>query len=282
MRPDSETLRRLYIDERQTTRQIANTFATNKSAVVRWLVAYGIPRRASGHGLANRGVDPPTAAELNRLINVEYLGCRGAAKRYGVDPSSILQWCRKLGVPVQTTWGTRRAGFLPNWPADEVLAARYLSGERIDDIAADIGVSRPLVTKHLLNLGVEIRRDGYDGGKRFACADGHNVRSTYERRVCDWLHERAIPHTYEPRLPWDQRSRADFMANGWYIEIWGVQNSPAYAAQRARKQAGYRSHGVALVEINHFDFSSQKRGRWRRLLAVTSNPAAHALPLLRT
>lgn len=265
-----------------TTREIGPMFGVDRVTIGRWLTAHGIPKRPSGRGLANRGVEPPTADELDRLLNVEHVGYRGVAERYGVDPSAVMLWCRQMGVRRPSIWETRRAGQEPQWPSDPELVSRYQRGDRVEEMADEIGVSRPLVIARLRSLGVEIRRDGWDGGKRFAGADGHLVRSTYERRACDWLSEHGIPHSIEPSLPWDRRGRADFLANGWYIEIWGVQDSPAYTTRRARKRDGYRAHGLPLVEINHFDFSSQKRGRWRRLLAVTARPPEHALPLLQT
>lgn len=282
MRPDSESLRSLYVEERKTTREIGALCGVSKTQVVRWLKAEGIDRRAANRGLLNRGIPEPTADDLRRLVHVEHRSYREVAALFGVDPSAVMHWLKRHGIERPNVWETRRAGIAPAWPDDAVLVRRYESGERVNDIAAEVGVSRPTVIARLKRLCVAVRRDGYDGGKRFPCDDGHSVRSVYEQRVCNWLSEHGIQHAYEPRLPWDRRAKADFLANGWYVEIWGVQGSPSYAAQQARKQAAYRSHGVALVEINHFDFSSQKRGRWRRLLAVTSTPAAHALPLLRT
>lgn len=282
MRPGSESLRRLYIEERKTTREIGALCGVSKTHVLRWLKAEGIERRPANRGLLNRGIAEPAADDLRRMVHVEHRSYREIAAMFGVDPSAVMHWLKRHGIQRPKTWETRRAGNAPVWPDDDVLARRYESGERVNDIAAEVGVSRPTVIARLKQLGVAVRRDGYDGGKRFACDDGHSVRSVYEQRVCNWLSKQGIPHAYEPRLPWDRRAKADFLANGWYVEIWGVQGSPAYAAQRARKQAAYRSHDIAMVEINHFDFSSQKRGRWRRLLAVTSTPAAHALSLLQT
>lgn len=280
MRPDSETLRKLYLDDMLTTRGIAPMFGVDRVTVGRWLDAYGIPKRPSGRGLANRGIEAPSAGDLERLLHIEHIGYDGVAALYDVDRSAVLQWCKRLGVRRPTIWETRRAGQEPQWPSDSELAIRYQRGDRVEEMAAEIGVSRPLVIGRLRGLGVEIRRDGWDGGKRFNGTDGHLLRSTYERRVCDWLSDHGVPHSVEPVLPWDRRGRADFLANGWYIEVWGVQGSRSYAERRARKRAGYRAHGAALVEINHFDFSTQKRGRWRRLLAVTSTPPEHAVPLL--
>lgn len=270
----------MYLDDLMTTREIAPLFGVDRVTVGRWLTQLGIPKRAAGRGLANRGVEAPSAGDLERLLHVEHLGYRGVAERYGVDFTAVAHWCKKLGVRAPSAWETRRAGQEPQWPPGPELVSRYQRGDRVEEMAAEVGVSRSLVIARLRSLGVEIRRDGWDGGKRFVCADGHSVRSTYERRVCDWLNEHGIPHAVEPVLPWDRRGRADFLANGWYVEVWGVQGSRNYAERRTRKIAAYKGHGAPLIQINHFDFSSQKRGRWRRLLAVTARPPELALPLL--
>ena len=44
MRPDSQSLRRLYIEERKTTREIGSLCGVSKTHVLRWLKAEGIDR----------------------------------------------------------------------------------------------------------------------------------------------------------------------------------------------------------------------------------------------
>lgn len=271
MRPDGVTLHRLYVDERMTTRQIAEIYGVDKVSVGRWLAKYGIPKRLKGRGLAHRGVEPPAAEVLRSLVHDQHLSYREIAKRYGVDFTAVPHWLDRHGIERPAVWTTRRGTSEEPLPGTDDLAALYAQGASLAEIGALFGVSRLPVRTRLKAANITLRADGWDGGKRLACADGHLVRSTYEQRVCDWLSERGVQHTYEPRLPWDLRSRADFLASGWYIEVWGVTNSPLYAARRQRKIDGYRAHRAPLVQINHFDFSGQKRGRWQRLLSVTAS-----------
>lgn len=273
MPPDSDTLRRLYVDERKTTYEIGATYGVNRVSVTRWLKKLGISVRPGGRGLANRGVPPPTAKDLQRLVHDEHRSYREIAACYGVDASAIPHWLKRHGIVLPTTWGTRYGDNAPRLPDVAQLAALYLDGLSLDEIGQRFGVSRLPIRARFKAAGIPLKRDGWDGGKRFACADGHSVRSTYERRVCDWLTEHGIGHAYEPTLPWDLRSHADFLANGWYVEIWGVTNSPRYAERRERKIAAYRANRAALVQVNHFDFASSKRGRWQRLLAITATSA---------
>ncbi|MGH2478516.1 MAG: hypothetical protein ACRDHW_02525, partial [Ktedonobacteraceae bacterium] len=96
---------------------------------------------------------------------------------------------------------------------------------------------------------------------------------TYEQRIDDWLHEHGIPHRYEPRLPFDNRSKADFFANGWYIEIWGVAQNKIYTERRKRKIRGYNLHHLPLIEIDLHHFDSKRNFLWiRRLKKVLVPP----------
>lgn len=277
MRPDTDALTRLYLDERRTTYEIGALYGVSRVSVTRWLKRAGIPVRMGGRGLVSRGVTEPTADDLRRMVHVEHRSYREIAAMFGVDPSAVMHWLKRHGIDRPTTWSARYGATAPAIPDAQELAALYASGLSLTEIGNRFGVSSRPIRARMTAWNVPLKRSGWDGGKRLPCEDGHSVRSTYEQRVCNWLTEQDIEHSYEPLLPWDLRSRADFMANGWYIEIWGVTNSPTYAARRARKIAGYRAHAAALVEINHFDFSSQKRGRWRRLLAVIGSSVQRPL-----
>jgi hypothetical protein len=215
------------------------------------LIAYGIERRASGPGLANRGIAAPTAGELDRMLNVERIGYQGVAALYGVHPTAVGYWCKRLGIQPPTVQESRYGVDAPIIPPVEELAALYAEGLNLREIGERYGVSRlPIVTR-LKAAGIAIKPDGFSAGKRFPCTDGHKVRSTYERRVDDWLSEHGIPHVYEPQLPWDLRSHADFLATG------------------------YRAHGAPLIEINAEAFTTRTRGRWQRRLAIIESPPVH-------
>ena len=79
MRPDSQSLRRLYIEERKTTREIGSLCGVSKTHVLRWLKAEGIERRAANRGLTNRGIQEPTADDLRRMVQAEHRSYREIA-----------------------------------------------------------------------------------------------------------------------------------------------------------------------------------------------------------
>jgi hypothetical protein len=118
------------------------------------------------------------------------------------------------------------------------------------------GVTDKVISRLFGEYGIQPNPNGWDGGKRHACQDGHLVRSTYEQRVDDWLYRHGIEHVYEPTLPYDRRCRSDFLANGWYIEIWGVKGNAAYY------------HDIPLIELRYNHFSVPHREKWIHILTA--------------
>lgn len=263
-RPSPEELRALYVDQRLSSLAIAERCQVEKITVLRWLRAAGIERRPVGSGLANRGVEMPTAEELHRLIHVENIGLRGVAERYGVYYTAVGKWLDRYGIERPTVWQTRRRGEIPAEPTEEELRERIAAGESLSAIARDYPVSSTLIRQRCRTYGIEFQRDGWQLGKRFPCADGHLARSTYELRVDDWLFDHGLQHDVEPAYPWDRRYRADFLVGQTYIEVWGVTNNAAYRERRALKIQRCAETGLDLIQINYGQFSRGRRW-WRPL-----------------
>lgn len=269
-KPDASQLHELYTRQRMTTRAIGKRYGVAHVTIRRWLTGYGIPIRASHNGLANRGVEAPTRDELHRMIHEEHLGYDQVAARYGVDRTAIGHWLAKHSIPKPTVWDTRRRGVEPVIPSADELRTRYEAGERLEDLAVGTGVSGSTIAEVMRAAGIPIRPDGWNGGRRWTCTDGHLVRSVYEQRVDDWLTAHGHPHTVEPRLPFDARSRADFLVEGLYIEVWGVTGSASYDSRKARKKAQYAHHGLRLLELPAWAFG---KATWRNKLAATLGTA---------
>jgi transcriptional regulator with XRE-family HTH domain len=267
MVPSKEELYRLYVKQRLTTRAIAARYGTNKTQVTRWLKRVGIERRDAHNGLLNRGITPPTRDELYQLVHVEHLPYQQIAARWGVDYTAIPYWLDRHGIARPTIWGTRRKGNNPILPTKEELEALYADGLSMAEIGRRCGVSRQPIQSLFEKYSLDPRPDGFQGGRRWKCRDGHEVRSSYEQKVDDWLFEHQIEHLYSPRLPFDLRSSADFLANGWYIEVWGVTDNASYRERQKRKRSGYILHRLPLIEIPAHAFDRQRNGLWKRRLA---------------
>lgn len=277
--PPSELLADLYLRQRLTTRQIGEQLNTNKTQVIRWLRRAGIDRRAPTRGLANRGITGPTAEELYRFIHIEHRSYAEVASLYGVHERAVHGWLDKAGVPRAEIWTTRRKRRV-QMPSRPELIRLYESGQSAEVIGDRFGVGYGAIVRRLREYGIQVRPGGF-GGRRFTCDDGHVVLSSYERRVDNWLHERGIVHEYEPHLPFGRNMRGDFLANGWYIEVWGVTNRQDYAERKARKRRLYWSHDLPLVDISPWDFSAKAKDLWKRkLTAVLSAPVQRELLLI--
>lgn len=263
-KPDKETLQRLYEEDRLTQRQIGKIYRVRHITIKRWMQSYGISSRPTGRGLENRGITAPTADELFQMVHVDHLSYRDIAARYGVDPSAIPHWLKSQGISLPSVWKTRRKGHEPTLPSATELAHRRSLGESITSIAKSCGVTRNTIGDLCRRHGIPVDRDGWDGGRRLPCLDGHEARSTYEQRVDDWLSQHGIAHQLEPRYPFDSRYRADFLVEDTYIEVWGVANDPSYKARKANKIALCEANEVPLIGINWWQFSKGRRW-WRPL-----------------
>lgn len=259
LRPTNADLQRLYLDEKMTARQIGAQCNVRHITVLRWLKAAGVERRAVSRGLANRGIVAPTSDELQQMVHVDHLSYEEIAAKYGVDFTAVPNWLDKHGIERPTAWGTRRRGVEP--PALDAgdVVARYSSGQSMQNIADTHGATRGAVKAVLLENGCPMRMDGWRAGWRYECSDGHQARSLYEQRVDDWLSSHGLPHEIEPAYPWDRRYRADFLVNGTYIEVWGVTDNDAYTARKAMKIERCRDAGLALIQINHWQFATGRR-----------------------
>ena len=268
--PESE-LRGMYEVQRMTAKQIGEHFGVSDGLVLQWLERLGIQARPNGTGLAARGIEPPTREELARMIHADRLTYAQIAAQYGVDQSAVQHWLNKHGIERPPTWYDAH-----NTPENvAAMRAAYESGASLDDIGQHWGgVTRTMVKVLFDAHGVQLRPGGWKGGQRFACKDGHLVRSTYEQRVDDWLNEHGIEHAYEPSLPFSPVHKADFLANGWYIEVWGVTHNEAYQERKQRKLELYAANNAPLIEIPFHAFAKAQKGLWmRRLQQCLTRPS---------
>lgn len=277
MKPPRETLVDLYETKRMSTRQIGVRMGVSKTSVRRWLISDEIPLRPTGRGLVNRGLPEFTRDDLYRLVHVEHLGYAEIGALYKTDPTAVPYWLKKFGITRPTIWETRRNGVIVPLPGQEELARMYYGKlMSAQAIAGVYGVSRGPIIRLMKGWGMRLRHSGWRNPIR--CADGHIVRSTYEQRVCDWFSAHHIEHTYEPALPFDGRYKADFMVNGWYIEIWGVIGSARYTERKAKKRALYALNGIPLIELTPDSFAKRRARAFEKKMEMCSKPATSSPP----
>lgn len=81
--------------------------------------------------------------------------------------------------------------------------------------------------------------------------DGHWVRSRAEMVIDNWFYFCGIAHAYERKLPIAEEARCDFyLPEGKvYVEYWGLEDSPKYAARKKVKLELYRKYKFNLIEL---------------------------------
>lgn len=276
LKPSRDDLYRMYVDEMLTARQIAEQCKVRHITVLRWLRAAGIERRKGKGAFYLSGGEPPSAEDLRRMIHVEHLGYSGVAAKYGVDMTAVPYWLEKYGIEKPTIWATRRKGVVPPMPSEAELRHRLGLGHSLTTVAAEYDCARSTIAARCQRYGIPVARDGWRGGHRLHCIDGHAARSTYEQRVDDWLYQHGVAHELEPAYPWDRRYRADFLVGQTYIEVWGVRDNDRYAERRRMKIARCRQAGLDLIGINHWQFAAGKRW-WRPLERLVSEELGSSL-----
>jgi hypothetical protein len=272
LRPTDPELRQLYEVDGLTAQAIADRCQVEKITALRWLKAAGIERRPTGIGLAHRGITAPTADELRAMVHDQHLSYREIAEHYGVDFTAVPYWLKKHGIPKPTVWGTRRRGQVVVMPTREELRRRREAGEPIRSIALDVGVAHGTIGALCRKYGITVDDPGWDETRRHACLDGHAVRSTYEQKVDDWLHEHGLAHEYEPQYPFDRRYKADFLVGRAYVEVWGVTRVEAYEARRRLKIERCKAEGLHLIQVSHERFDGRRRW-WAPLLPLLEDAA---------
>ncbi len=82
--------------------------------------------------------------------------------------------------------------------------------------------------------------------------DGHWVRSRAEMLIDNWLYMSGIAHAYERQLPVEEDLFCDFYIpeGKVYIEFWGMEKDPKYAARKKEKLEIYQKYGFNLIELN--------------------------------
>lgn len=207
------------------------------------------------------------------MVHVERLCHREIAARYGVDGSAVGHWLRKFKIAKPDVQANARRKIRRPRPSPDELRRLYVEEDvPLREIEQMTGFGCGTLVRWCREAGIEIKRDGFQNGRWVACSDGHLVRSSYERRVDDWLHAHGIEHVNEPRVPFDRRCRADFLANGWFIEIWGVHSNKSYSAKMAWKRKMYREHGLPLIEVGIHAFATARNSQWTRRLQTCLNP----------
>lgn len=267
-KPKKSVLQELYETQHLNHRQIGTIYGVSARSVGKWMHSDGIVPRPSGVGLIAQGKQSLSREELEPLVCEQHLNYKEIGAMFGVTVQAVHYWVKVYDLPRPEYYQSHHTE-KPILPTTEEFLQLY-EGQKmpLHMIAKQYGITRDILTYFCKKQGIALRHDGFNGGHRFTCRDGHIVRSVYEQRVDDWLFEHNIEHVIEPLLPFDRRYRADFLANGWYIEIWGIRTNKAYVQRRLQKTSQYKEHGLPLLEIHEHHFDGRRNEPWARRLHI--------------
>jgi len=70
--------------------------------------------------------------------------------------------------------------------------------------------------------------------------------------IDDWLYHHQIVHAYERKVHIEEPLWCDFWipAGQVYIEYWGLEGNPEYAARKQSKLALYKAADLKLIEVD--------------------------------
>ena len=155
VRPDVETLRRLYVDEGLSVAAIAGRLGVAAQTVHNWLVAGGVPRRPSPARF-RADIDD---GEIIRLYTHEGHTAAEIAEQLGCSASLVYGRLARRGVDRRSQAPRRRPG-----PTAQELGHLYRDcGLSLRELAGRYGVSTRAVRGWLVAAGIDRRPGGSIG-----------------------------------------------------------------------------------------------------------------------
>jgi hypothetical protein len=178
---------------------------------------------------------------------------------------------KKLGAETRENWQTGVPYVV--WPK-QILHSTVLIATVKDSIGSAVeatkpGIETPEATSQPSQPSSEPSSDFREKfPARFRSTDGHMVRSRAEMLIDNWLYMQSIVHAFERKLPIEEEVYCDFYIpqKKVYIEYWGMENDPKYAARMATKKAIYQRYNLNLIELNDDDIMNLDDVLPRRLL----------------
>jgi transposase len=230
--PDPRALRRLYVSEGRTEREIAQVLSISREQVAEAMARAGIERRTT------RRICPVDPVQLTELYRAPGATVSQLARRFDVAHATAERWLADAGL------------LSPDPGIDPVrLAKLYLDdGLTVREVAEKLGTSRARVQQGLAAAGIPARSnrsrrpqqrrakvtnprlaDLYvrQGMSVVECARRLGVSTEYLRKRLTEAGLAKRPGTYTPHTGWrpdDQRDRAaDLYQQGLSMRVVGEQ-----------------------------------------------------------
>jgi DNA-binding Lrp family transcriptional regulator len=146
---DRETLKRLYVKEKRSTRAIAHMAGCSPTKVRYRCIKYGIKLRANTW---NRKIHLKKSV-LMRLYVTEKKSLRKVAEMLSCSSETVIKRCKEQGIPLRSQ---RIEGLTKS-----LLRQCYLKeGKTTREIAKDMGCSANLIRIKCKKFGIPLRNPG--------------------------------------------------------------------------------------------------------------------------
>ncbi|MDD2666431.1 MAG: hypothetical protein PHD13_06430 [Methanocellales archaeon] len=277
-KPSTDQLRKWYVADKKSTMEVAEIVGVSFGTVSNWLKEANIPIRDQSEAKFvqyGKEIQKPADELLRRWYIDERESTYEIAEIIGVSRSTVSHWLEGAGVQRRDDREQVFAyyGKEVEKPSDEQLRKWYVDEKKSStEIAEIIGVSHNAILRWLDRAEISRREVLYGYKEWLQCADGHEVRSGYERRVDDWLYFNGVAHDYNEELPGDRKYKCDFKVEDWYIEVWGLIGIGSYDEKTERKINYYEKHGLKRIDIFHYDFDTNDWMKKLEPLLEFSNP----------
>lgn len=203
-------------------------------------------------------IEPPhkprlTQEETIEIIQLyqEKIPVEQLAQDFSCGLNTIYRCLKKADIPLMFFHRGSHTTRNKKDPSEQTITEikfLYGFGFSAKHIAEQLGIGRDIILRILRES--YLTRKGFDPFRRISTIDGHLVRSSAELVVDDWLYNHGIVHIYEPKLTIDPHYHADFLACGYYIELWGGgPNQKSYKQTMTKKLALYAAHNLPLISI---------------------------------
>ncbi|MEG9294954.1 glycerol kinase [Mangrovibacillus sp. Mu-81] len=190
---------------------------------------------------------------LSKLFEVSKLKMNPILSELGFIQKGLKGWTvTKLGLSLggkQFEYDKTGVPYV-NWPTS------ILQNKRLVETMKELqGNDTEEVTQAANHNPLEFR-EKFEAKHR--AADGHYVRSRAEMLIDNWLYMSEIVHAYERKLPVEEDVYTDFYlpVGKVYIEYWGMENDPKYAARKQDKLRIYHKYDFNLIELRDTDIQN--------------------------
>ena len=167
-----------------------------------------------------------------------------ALAELGLQTHSILGWelterGQHLGGQQQESENS--GAFYVTWPhelVDHPVVHRELNKQSVGETSG----AQAAVGEDLFAASDTVPDEGLDG---------HQLRSTLELHVCNWLYLAQLAHAYNRALPVEEALFADFYLPGAriYIECWEEPEPAERLVSKLKKQDVFEQQGLAVIDI---------------------------------